>query len=251
MQGISPTLLYPVPSPGEHPIIALLIKSIRDYYPLWQASISCGGMAQLLTCLLACVSSYRVPLSIFHLSWLPSASGKATTCASGHATSNSVDSRIRKCRRDLWRQLRRYKFLPRLLACQYRRNLRRSCIVCYNLHHISSISLCSLRPFLSQRKRILPYQPGEVGIIGPRDRQTRERVQDRLHWVLRLEWNYVSCSLVHASGTWLVRCSSQEGEGVVSFVMSPSHLSVRLPASVWLWLASITSNPFIPVYTNR
>jgi len=35
-QGISPTLLYPVPSPEEHPIIALLIKSIRDYYPLWQ-----------------------------------------------------------------------------------------------------------------------------------------------------------------------------------------------------------------------
>jgi len=35
-QGISPTLLYPIPSPGEHPIIAMLIKSIRDYYPLWQ-----------------------------------------------------------------------------------------------------------------------------------------------------------------------------------------------------------------------
>jgi len=29
-------LLYPVPSPEEHPVIALMIKSIRDYYPLWQ-----------------------------------------------------------------------------------------------------------------------------------------------------------------------------------------------------------------------
>jgi len=35
-QGISPTLLYPVPSSEEHPFIALLIKSLRDYYPLWQ-----------------------------------------------------------------------------------------------------------------------------------------------------------------------------------------------------------------------
>ena len=53
-QGISPTLLYPVPSPEEHPIIALLIKSIRDYYPLWQASTLaftprwCGIVVDLL-----------------------------------------------------------------------------------------------------------------------------------------------------------------------------------------------------------
>jgi len=53
-QGISPTLLYPVPSPEEHPIIALLIKSIRDYYPLWQAStlvftLWCRGIVVNLT----------------------------------------------------------------------------------------------------------------------------------------------------------------------------------------------------------
>ncbi|KAF9647783.1 batten's disease protein Cln3 [Thelephora ganbajun] len=35
-QGICPTLLYPVPSSEEHPVIILMIKSIRDYYPLWQ-----------------------------------------------------------------------------------------------------------------------------------------------------------------------------------------------------------------------
>ncbi|KAL5514711.1 hypothetical protein ACEPAG_2027 [Sanghuangporus baumii] len=35
-QGIAPTLIYPVPSPDEHPIISLVIHSIRDYYPLWQ-----------------------------------------------------------------------------------------------------------------------------------------------------------------------------------------------------------------------
>ncbi|KAH8112767.1 batten's disease protein Cln3 [Phellopilus nigrolimitatus] len=35
-QGIAPTLVYPVPSPREHPIMRLVIHSIRDYYPLWQ-----------------------------------------------------------------------------------------------------------------------------------------------------------------------------------------------------------------------
>ncbi|KAG6909730.1 hypothetical protein DXG01_015718 [Tephrocybe rancida] len=34
--GIAPTLLYPVPSAAEHPVLSKLIHSIRDYYPLWQ-----------------------------------------------------------------------------------------------------------------------------------------------------------------------------------------------------------------------
>jgi len=35
-QGISPTLLYPVPSAEDHPWISKVIHSVRDYYPLWQ-----------------------------------------------------------------------------------------------------------------------------------------------------------------------------------------------------------------------
>ncbi|KAG8974866.1 battenin CLN3 protein [Tulasnella sp. 425] len=35
-QGIAPTLLYPVPDPSTHPVLRLFIKSVRDYYPLWQ-----------------------------------------------------------------------------------------------------------------------------------------------------------------------------------------------------------------------
>ncbi|KAI0353972.1 batten's disease protein Cln3 [Trametes cingulata] len=35
-QGISPTLVYPVPTPDTHWFMSLLIHSIRDYYPLWQ-----------------------------------------------------------------------------------------------------------------------------------------------------------------------------------------------------------------------
>ncbi|WFD01293.1 battenin CLN3 protein [Malassezia yamatoensis] len=35
-QGIAPTLLYPVPSPKENPLLAKVIYSLRDYYPLYQ-----------------------------------------------------------------------------------------------------------------------------------------------------------------------------------------------------------------------
>ncbi|KAF8323899.1 batten's disease protein Cln3 [Clavulina sp. PMI_390] len=35
-QGISPTLLFPVPDAQEHRILHLIIKSLRDYYPFWQ-----------------------------------------------------------------------------------------------------------------------------------------------------------------------------------------------------------------------
>ncbi|KAI0823514.1 batten's disease protein Cln3 [Trametes gibbosa] len=35
-QGISPTLVYPVPTRETHWAMSLLIHSIRDYYPLWQ-----------------------------------------------------------------------------------------------------------------------------------------------------------------------------------------------------------------------
>ena len=36
LQGIAPTLLYPVPSSEDHPVLSKIIHSIRDYYPLWQ-----------------------------------------------------------------------------------------------------------------------------------------------------------------------------------------------------------------------
>lgn len=35
-KGIAPTLLYPVPSQSKDPFLAMIIKSLRDYYPLWQ-----------------------------------------------------------------------------------------------------------------------------------------------------------------------------------------------------------------------
>jgi len=35
-QGISPTLVYPVPSASESWLMSKIIHSLRDYYPLWQ-----------------------------------------------------------------------------------------------------------------------------------------------------------------------------------------------------------------------
>ncbi|KAF8311520.1 batten's disease protein Cln3 [Cantharellus anzutake] len=35
-QGISPTLIFAVPKPSQHPVLSHIVKSIRDYYPLWQ-----------------------------------------------------------------------------------------------------------------------------------------------------------------------------------------------------------------------
>ncbi|BGO97358.1 battenin CLN3 protein [Rhodotorula toruloides] len=34
--GVAPTLLYKVPTKEDAPVLALVIKSLRDYYPLWQ-----------------------------------------------------------------------------------------------------------------------------------------------------------------------------------------------------------------------
>jgi hypothetical protein len=38
-QGISPTLLYPVPTREESWLLSKIIHSVRDYYPLWQVCL--------------------------------------------------------------------------------------------------------------------------------------------------------------------------------------------------------------------
>jgi len=35
-QGIAPTLVYPVPNEAQYPFLHFIIRSLRDYYPLWQ-----------------------------------------------------------------------------------------------------------------------------------------------------------------------------------------------------------------------
>ncbi|GAA5873953.1 hypothetical protein JCM3774_004050 [Rhodotorula dairenensis] len=57
--GVAPTLLYEVPTKQDAPVLALAIKNLRDYYPLWQ----------LLYQTFVFVS--RSSLSILHLPPLP------------------------------------------------------------------------------------------------------------------------------------------------------------------------------------
>jgi battenin len=40
MQGIGPTLLYPVPEKEGHWLLSKIIRSVRDYYPLWQVCMA-------------------------------------------------------------------------------------------------------------------------------------------------------------------------------------------------------------------
>lgn len=35
-QGIAPTLLYPLPTLSNHPLLSLVIKQLNDYYPFYQ-----------------------------------------------------------------------------------------------------------------------------------------------------------------------------------------------------------------------
>lgn len=35
-QGVSPTLLYKIPDPNKHALLSLVLKNLRDYYPLYQ-----------------------------------------------------------------------------------------------------------------------------------------------------------------------------------------------------------------------
>ena len=59
-------------------------------------------MAYPLTFLSAGLPSYSLSLSIFYLPRLPSGSGEAITDTSGYTAYDPVDSRIRKCGRNLW-----------------------------------------------------------------------------------------------------------------------------------------------------
>ncbi|KAG5643329.1 hypothetical protein DXG03_001179 [Asterophora parasitica] len=84
-QGIAPTLLYPIPSPEDHPVLSRLIHSIRDYYPLWQlvyqttvffsrSSISLGlpplpsqllSLPAILQCLILLILGFEAAVGLF------------------------------------------------------------------------------------------------------------------------------------------------------------------------------------------
>lgn len=67
-QGIAPTLLYPVPSPSKHLLLSWMIKSLRDYYPLYQLTYQAFVFLSRSS-----VSILRIPPISKQLLWLPAA----------------------------------------------------------------------------------------------------------------------------------------------------------------------------------
>ena len=105
MQGVAPTLIYPVPSGGDHPFLRLIIRSIRDYYPLWQVRVfqprPSLGRWPISTPALAGLSNHSLPLSFLNLLWpsrttwtLPPAPCNRTICNPNYI-SNGVWYRTR------------------------------------------------------------------------------------------------------------------------------------------------------------
>ena len=97
MQGISPTLLYPVPTREESWLLSKIIHSVRDYYPLWQVCF-----------LLVLISTYAY---LFKSIQPPNSSYTKVPCSCPVRRSLSVSLRspgdgsrsLRLCRRRFWR----------------------------------------------------------------------------------------------------------------------------------------------------
>lgn len=58
-QGVAPTLLYPVPKASQHRLLSWMIKSLHDYYPLYQLTYQ------------AFVFLSRSSLSLLHIPPIP------------------------------------------------------------------------------------------------------------------------------------------------------------------------------------
>ncbi|EST08729.1 Batten's disease protein Cln3 [Kalmanozyma brasiliensis GHG001] len=58
-QGVAPTLIYPLPTPSNHPLLAHIIRKLTDYYPLYQLVYQ------------TFVFLSRSSISIFHLPAIP------------------------------------------------------------------------------------------------------------------------------------------------------------------------------------
>ena len=70
IQGIAPTLIYPVPSSEEYWLLSRIIHSIRDYYPLWQVSLVIELLILLsltLSSFVACLPNDGVLLTFLYL----------------------------------------------------------------------------------------------------------------------------------------------------------------------------------------
>ena len=69
MQGISPTLLYPVPTREESWLLSKIIHSVRDYYPLWQVMLLLFLLLFYSTSPTARIPKHRVHVPIIDFCW--------------------------------------------------------------------------------------------------------------------------------------------------------------------------------------
>lgn len=65
-QGVAPTLIYPLPSSNSHPLLALIIKKLSDYYPLYQLVYQTFVFLSRSS-----ISIFKLPAIPKHLLWLP------------------------------------------------------------------------------------------------------------------------------------------------------------------------------------
>lgn len=65
-QGVAPTLIYPIPTSSNHPLLSLVIKRLSDYYPLYQLVYQTFVFLSRSS-----ISIFKLPAIPKNLLWLP------------------------------------------------------------------------------------------------------------------------------------------------------------------------------------
>jgi battenin len=65
-QGVAPTLLYPLPTSSNHPLLALIIKHLKDYYPFYQLTYQTFVFLSRSS-----ISIFRLPAIPKRYLWVP------------------------------------------------------------------------------------------------------------------------------------------------------------------------------------
>jgi battenin len=65
-QGVAPTLLYPLPTSSNHPLLAIIIKQLKDYYPFYQLTYQTFVFLSRSS-----ISIFRLPAIPKQYLWVP------------------------------------------------------------------------------------------------------------------------------------------------------------------------------------
>ena len=108
-QGIAPTLVYPVSGPDQHWLMSKIIKSIRDYYPLWQVrhfTLPTYNTFGADLAHAARIPDDCVPFPFVHHSRPPPVARQTALCPSNPPRIHFNYARVRICGRHLRRRTR-------------------------------------------------------------------------------------------------------------------------------------------------